>query len=379
MRYLRDTGRSDSEFAGVPQLNALLPGLGNRVRQPNSNFAPQLGFAWDPTGKGKTSMRGGIGLFYENVLTIVDPLDPTFRAPIGNVFVQTPTACNATATPLPVPTVGGAVLQPTFCSAVTGGSQTITPVAIGSVADQIAAFQELYQHDSPFNLNVPNPNFVESLLDQGLGFGLVPGMYDPNYRTPRSVELNIGLQREIRPGMILSTDFVRNVQTHYLIGIDENHTGDVRYFNKADALRAISATNQSFNCGSGADSNSIQCAITAGAQITDYANHGLTSSADFDQPCGVLFGYSCAFPGINPNAPPLPFFKPVGRSVYNGLQAKLIENVQHPFRGLPGPTRTSGLRRSTMRNPTVILGLRSWTALTSFPSAGMQICPTDSN
>jgi hypothetical protein len=124
------------------------------------------------------------------------------------------------------------------------------------------------------------------------------------------------------------------VQTHYFIGIDENHAGDVRYFNKAAAVRSISETNQSFNCGSGVDSNSIQCAIAAGAQMTDYANHGLTSSADFDQPCGVLFGHSCAFPGINPNAPPLPFFEPVGRSVYNGLQTKLIGNLQRPFPGV---------------------------------------------
>jgi hypothetical protein len=69
--------------------------------------------------------------------------------------------------------------------------------------------------------------------------------------------------------------------------------------------------------------------------MTDYANHGLTSSADFDQPCGVLFGYSCAFPGINPNAPPLPFWVPVGRSVYNGLQTKLTQQSGHfRFRGV---------------------------------------------
>ena len=43
--------------------------------------------------------------------------------------------------------------------------------------------------------------------------------------------------------------------------------------------------------------------------MVDFANNGLTSSADFGQACGVLFGYPCAFPGINPNAPPLPFFE----------------------------------------------------------------------
>ena len=328
VRYIREPGRSDSEFPAIPQLNRLIPGLGNRVRQPNSNFAPQIGFAWDPTHSGKTSIRGGIGLFYENVLASVAPGDVEFRVSTGDVFAQTPTACNGTATPLPVPVPGGA-LQPTFCGTTTGG-----PVAIGVVGDQIAAFQKQYQSESPFDLHAPNPNYVGSLLDKGLGFGLTANMYDPKYRTPRSVEINIGLQREIRPGMILSADFVRNVQTHYFLGIDENHAGDVRYFNKAAAVQAISATNKSFNCGTGTDFNNIQCAIAAGAQMTDYAGHGLTSSADFDQPCGALFAYPCAFPGINPNAPPLPFYMPVGRSVYDGLQIKLTQNVQHAFRGM---------------------------------------------
>jgi len=144
VRYVRDTGRSDSEFPPIPELNALIPGLGNRVRQPNSNFAPQLGFAWDPKGSGKTSNRGGIGLFYENVLTTVAPFDPLYRVPVGDVFLQTPTACNGTATPLAVPIPGGA-LEPSFCGTATGG-----PVAIGTVASQIAAFQKLYQANSPF-------------------------------------------------------------------------------------------------------------------------------------------------------------------------------------------------------------------------------------
>ena len=65
------------------------------------------------------SVRGGIGLFYENVLTIVAPLDPLYRAPVGDVFLQSPIACNGTATPQPVPISGGA-LEPTFCSAMAG-------------------------------------------------------------------------------------------------------------------------------------------------------------------------------------------------------------------------------------------------------------------
>ena len=32
------------------------------------NFAPRIGFAWDPTGGGKTSVRGGVGIFHDQLL-----------------------------------------------------------------------------------------------------------------------------------------------------------------------------------------------------------------------------------------------------------------------------------------------------------------------
>jgi hypothetical protein len=71
--------------------------------------------------------------------------------------------------------------------------------------------------------------------------------------------------------------------------------------------------------------------------MADFAGNGLTSSADFGVACTNAtngFGYPCAFGGINPNAPPLPFLQSVGRSVYNGLQVKLVDNVKSPFRGI---------------------------------------------
>jgi hypothetical protein len=119
-------------------------------------------------------------------------------------------------------------------------------MAIGAVATQIVAFQKQYQADYLFNLNAPNPKYMGLLLQQGLGieFGGT-SVYAPNFRTPRSGEMNIGLQREIPAGTIFSADFVRNIQTHYPVGIDENNTGDVRYFNKAAALQAILAIKSS--------------------------------------------------------------------------------------------------------------------------------------
>jgi hypothetical protein len=80
----------------------------------------------------------------------------------------------------------------------------------------------------------------------------------------------------------------------------------------------------------GRGSASIQCAITASAQIADYANNGLTSESDFGGACPIVAGFSCAFPGINPNAPPLPFLESIGRSVYNGLQVRLTGHWSHP-------------------------------------------------
>jgi hypothetical protein len=156
--------------------------------------------------------------------------------------------------------------------------------------------------------------------------------------------MNIGLQREIRPGTILSADFVRNVQTHYFLGIDANDAGDIRYFNKTAAQQAIAATLSL--CGvSSVDQAIVLCPtnpisqdqtgyIPRPATMADFAVNGLTSSADFGQPCAVVLGYPCAFPGVNPKAPPLPFYTPVGRSVYNALQIKLTQNVQHPFAGV---------------------------------------------
>ena len=162
--------------------------------------------------------------------------------------------------------------------------------------------------------------------------------------------MNIGIQREILRGTILSADFIRNVQTHYLLAIDENHTGDVRSFSKAAAQEAVARTLSL--CGvSTIDQAIVSCPTNPvgpnqtgyaprAATMADFAQNGLTSSADFNAVCSfpsvtVPGGtYGCAFPGINANAPPLGFLRPIGRSVYDGLQTKLVQNLEHPFKGV---------------------------------------------
>ena len=106
--------------------------------------------------------------------------------------------------------------------------------------------------------------------------------------------------------------------------------------------------------------------------MVDFANNGLTSSADFDQACGVLFGYPCAFPGINPNAPPLPFFESIGRSVYNGLQAKFTESAQQPFPGVRTLNIQVSYALSRFKNSGGSLGAGPTNALASDQDYGVQ-------
>ncbi len=66
--------------------NQYYAGLGNRVNQPNRNFAPQIGLAWDPSSRGKTVLRAGIGLFYENSIWNNIEFDRPARLPKGIIF-----------------------------------------------------------------------------------------------------------------------------------------------------------------------------------------------------------------------------------------------------------------------------------------------------
>ncbi|MGH9959032.1 MAG: hypothetical protein ACREBC_18195, partial [Pyrinomonadaceae bacterium] len=49
----------------IPELEVYGKGRGKVAEFPWHAFSPQVGFAWDPTGAGKTSIRGGFYLAYE--------------------------------------------------------------------------------------------------------------------------------------------------------------------------------------------------------------------------------------------------------------------------------------------------------------------------
>jgi hypothetical protein len=217
-----------------------------------------------------------------------------------------------------------------------------------TAAQCIATFQTTYQQASKaVGSGAPNPSYIPNLIATGSAIPL--GALAPNYRTPYSVQMNAGFQRQLLPGMVLSVDYLRNVNLHYLIGVDLNHSGDVRQFSKSAATTAIENTNSLFNCGFSASASATNCAINSttispftgnpGASMVDYASLGLDSASDLGvggcaNTQGLNLGYPCAFTGINSDLGQVTFLQPIGRSVYNGMDVKLVNNVKNPFRGV---------------------------------------------
>jgi hypothetical protein len=112
LRWGRDSGRSDSDLAPLScdQIDAAVFGAlvpctgsqrildqfggnyGGRINQPNHNFGPQLGFAWNVGGNGKTVIRAGTGIYYENAVFNNVLFDRPGRLPVG-LFWGTGSLC----------------------------------------------------------------------------------------------------------------------------------------------------------------------------------------------------------------------------------------------------------------------------------------------
>jgi hypothetical protein len=147
--------------------------------------------------------------------------------------------------------------------------------------------------------------------------------------------MNLGIQKEIRPGTVLSIDYVRNIGEHYLIAQDINHSGAARSFNQANAVAARDLAQTSNGCSTGL--NQVTCMIgklgQAGAQAA-YSSAGLDSNLQTTGggPCPY-----CAFPGTNSVTGPngtlggVDMLFPSGRSVYSGLQMKLVNRIDKPM------------------------------------------------
>jgi len=149
--------------------------------------------------------------------------------------------------------------------------------------------------------------------------------------------------------------FARNVQTHYLLGVDQNHAGDINYFNLTGAKQAIANTLAACGAGIGSICPSGKYTNPDGTNralnMGDFAHNGLGSATDLGgSSCMAALGYPCAFGGINPDAPAIPMLSPVGRSTYDGLQMKWTYNVKSPIKGSTGLNFTASYSLSSFQN-----------------------------
>lgn len=349
LRYNRDTGRTDSDLAPIPcsaadpalincsgnLLDQWGAGLGNRVHQPNYNFGPQLGFAWDPKKDGKTVIRAGAGLYYENSIFNNTLFDRPGKLQEGLFNATGFFSCPKNAAPGSVSLTlvpGNTVTSVDGLDLATQVCRQPLTVAGPAVADLQTEFQAAVAAAGPSG----NPNFVGNTLElstaeQGLS------AYAPNYKPTRSYQFNFGFQRQLWQGAVLSADYLRNVSLHFPLTIDANRVGAARYFNPTAAANAVAATTAGFGCGGGTSSAAVDCAIGAGATIDDFAGQGLDSGlAYLSGAPAAAFGLTpdtgAAFGGINPLMGVGDFQYPIGRSVYNALQMEFKQSMAHPFR-----------------------------------------------
>ena len=338
LRWQRDTGRTNSDLAPVPCSDIVLDnfaftdgppctgssplfdqwgaGLGDRVRQPNNNIGPVIGFAYNPPASPKTVLRAGFGIYYDSNVFNNIQFDRAGRLQTGEFAVYTPVCyqgadqlgpLTATSTGIPISTL----CNESLAAGAPGWFQLQADYRALNTAGALNGGSAAY------NLAIQN--------------GVIA--FAPKYKSPYSLNFNFGIQQQLAQGVVLSVDYVHFSTMRLGQTIDANHDGDSRYFDLAAAQAAIAAT-LSANGWS-----SIDDAISKGATIDDFAGNGLDSGVAYlsgypSTAFGLTPDTGAAFSGINPAVGVGTFQFPEGRAGYNGLQVNLREQRAHPMRGL---------------------------------------------
>ena len=327
LRYDLDTGLTNSDLMRAPLINAFDPQLGGKVKADKLRLAPQAGFAWNLDGAGKTVIRGGGGLYYDTNIFNNLSFDRQINLPPG--FGNAYNLVNSSS-PLISPIDGSVLFD--FATQCTGAQPgTSTPnscwgAAVGTAIPFALQAQDLFQQASAQLSNGwPQPG-TPPLINTQLGVG-GGAILNPHYKSPYGAQINIGVQRQIRPGLVLNVDYVMNRGVHFYETQDRNRIGAANTLDVNAAQAAMNAAFGDMGCNLGSNSANVDCVIAGGADISEFSGFGLGKGSALD-------GF--AFSGMNKSFRTMDTIEYAGVSRYQALQVLLSGRVGTwgPFRNV---------------------------------------------
>jgi hypothetical protein len=184
--------------------------IGSVFNGDHNNFAPRLGFAWDVFGTGRTVVRGGAGIFFEQ-----GSYD-SFMA-IGNLLgLRTvPTGVNLYTNGNPTPTTAGGTINV--------GQITFTGAALGSPTTP-GTIKYNYANNSSNNVIYnASPACGDGTVTLPSGLKPQPCVVlgvDRNIRTPYVSKWNMDIQHAIATNLSIDVAYVGNHATK-LVGLTD--------------------------------------------------------------------------------------------------------------------------------------------------------------